>query len=613
LREEVTKLVEAHMTTKDKLAGMTVAVTRNGKLLLTAGFGHADIEKGRLMLPTHRSALGSTTKATVTVPTAFKVLQSKGMDPKTKRVYGPSGVLGTAYDDDMQIGIARHTPIAAIAIDPEDRVHAYYTDGTVSSGSTSDLDQYIKPREYKLPPGKRPVDIRSIAFASDGRAIVWYENGTVSIGTITELDRHLKLPVGDEEKDTVKFPPGKSMSHVVGIGIAKSNDRVYVLYEDSTVSSGTLKDFTVHGSKDFDPGPGRKAWQIRDIEISKEGRFYAWFIDDKASSGNSQKLDAHHAPYAYSFPARPDAPDWKAWYGDITLQHLFDHRAGFTRSGDELAAAKMFGTDEADLTYRKVHEHFLRTRKLLDPPGAVEHYSNQGPGLVGHMLEVLTGTPFRQCVRSFHLDPLGLGSDVVPMGATYGPCISIEYEQSGGGLKPRAAKASGLGLAAGGYRASAQSVAKIMASADSKYTDAELDAMGWFRGERGKLWHNGAGAGGMSFAVMFPAGFTSLSGLKLGGIHVVIAVNTGGDVGALSGLADKIALAVPGAGVPKPGQCAELRAKRQALDSEIEDLEQALQTASPGAKGPLAAQIKALQDKRKAVHDQAVAIDCCDP
>jgi CubicO group peptidase (beta-lactamase class C family) len=47
----------------------------------------------------------------------------------------------------------------------------------------------------------------------------------------------------------------------------------------------------------------------------------------------------------------PKSAQWKEWYEKITIQHLLDHKAGFTRSGDEEGAAEMFHVSEEELTY----------------------------------------------------------------------------------------------------------------------------------------------------------------------------------------------------------------------------------------------------------------------
>lgn len=549
---KVDALVVEHRDATDyKLPGLTIAVTRRGRLLLTAGHGYADVEHKKPMQPGLRTLIGSVTKACITGPTAFKLLAAK-KDASSHKLYGATGVLGLGFDADMKLAARRYTPIVAIALDAEDRTVAWYTDGTVSVGTSADLDARAKPQTFALPPGKRPVDIRSIAFDSKGRAHVWYDDGLHTIGTSTELDAYLKIPELPEDRVPVVFPRGRSMLGVVGIGIAKSNDHVYVWYDDAKVSSGTTTDFSLYSKpQPFDPGAGKQAHEIRDVEIGTNNHVYAWFADGEVSVGMSDKLDRYHGAYKYTWPSRPAGPDWQSWYSQITLQNLLDHKAGFTREGDDDAAARMFGVDADDVTYEQIHRHFLRTRKLLEAPGTISHYSNHSFGLWTLIIPQLTGESYKDCAEELHLGPLGLKDDVVPQTGVNGPADSLDYDFDTD-LHVVLVKRgpSTVGLAAGGWRACAESLARIMVSLDGKYSDTELDSMGWRVGVRGNLAHGGSLSGGIAFVTMYPEGYTSTGGVNLGGIHVALAANGQGSSKDLESLAGHIALAVAEAGVP---------------------------------------------------------------
>lgn len=630
LQEKVDSLVKQYMsTTARKLPGLTVAVTQGGRLLLTAGYGFADIENARPMTPSTRTLIGSVTKATITGPCAFMAATAADAHKTDQKVYGAAGVLGTTYDADNQLGVKRFTPIVAIAIDPQNHIHAWYADRTVSVGTSADLDQRAKPQPYKLPSGKRPVDIRSIAFASDGRAHVWYDDGTRSIGTATDLFAHEYIPPivdGADNPELTALPPGKAMSHVVGIGIAKSNDHVYVWYEDSTVSSGTTKDFGAYlDPTPFSPGAGKKAYEIRDLEIASNNHVYAWFADGEASSGTSRKLDQYIAPYKYTWPARPAAPAWQSFYENITIQHVLDHKAGFTNSADAEGAMKMFDTDEAHLTYELVHKHSRRTGKLLAAPGTEWHYSNQGFGMLSLVIEKLTGKTYREYASNVYLASLGLSAEVIPHAGTPGPCDALDYDyDAGGGFVAQKRPASTVGLAAGGWRASAQSLAWIMKSLASNYSHEEVNKMGWEEQARGKLDKGGSLTGGRAYVVMYPDGYATTEGVSLSRVHVALAANILGDGSEFTRLAGEIALAVAASGVPwtfdlwqsdqvaKPGRCGQLRAKLRGLATEIGHLQAELKEAVPGAKGALAIEIKKLHVQQDALRKQAAAIDCCD-
>ena len=72
----------------------------------------------------------------------------------------------------------------------------------------------------------------------------------------------------------------------------------------------------------------------------------------------------------------PNTAKWKEWYEKITMQNLLDHKAGFTRSGDDKGAAEMFNVSVDELTYEQVHRHFLRTRRSISTSLAQELVPN---------------------------------------------------------------------------------------------------------------------------------------------------------------------------------------------------------------------------------------------
>ena len=61
----------------EKLPGVTVAVTRNGKLLMSKGYGYADVPKRKPMLSSMRANIGSVSKAVVTGPAAFQAMKGR--------------------------------------------------------------------------------------------------------------------------------------------------------------------------------------------------------------------------------------------------------------------------------------------------------------------------------------------------------------------------------------------------------------------------------------------------------------------------------------------------------------------------------------------------------
>lgn len=230
------------------------------------------------------------------------------------------------------------------------------------------------------------------------------------------------------------------------------------------------------------------------------------------------------------------AHHWREWYREVTVQHLFDHQAGFTRGGDAKGTAKMFGIPVEERTHELVHRHFLRTRPLLYEPGTRSKYSNHGFGLLALVIEQLTGTPFEEYVREEYLKPRNLHLVVRPTPQHPDSCDSHRYRPTADGDKLMPFKHSAH--AAGGYRASMEGLARLMRRLDEEYTDEELNRMGWFRNRKGRLTHNGllGKGGGTADAKMYPEGYTTSDGIDLSDVHVCVATNTKtntGDVGRL--------------------------------------------------------------------------------
>jgi|GEM_PF-1812903 len=562
LAQQVDALVKQVMQ-DNHIVGMTVAVTKEGRLVLSKGYGYAKANTLE-MLPNMRTRIGSVSKATVTGPVAVKLMEEKGIDSKTQNVYGINGVLNSPfYDFYRHIGTRRFYPILAMAIAPDDKVYTWYVNGKYSIGTSWDLDRYQGLQEFTLPDDQDDqtdyelTDIRAIAISKSNKVYVWYNDATRSIGTPGDLDRY-EAP--DKNKE-VKLPDGKSMLNIVGIAIAKSNDHVYVWYDDGTVSSGTSLDFTkyftgrTYATPSNDPG-GMSRYDIRGIGIASDDHVYVWYSNDKASSGWSRDLDFYRSPYSYSLAAGIEqldgdpAFDRNIWWEQIVLQDLLDHTAGFQRSGDTKGAAQMFGVSEGMLTYGHVHKHFISTRPLRWSPGMNSSYSNHGFGLWTLIVPALSGQSYEDYAVNNYLVPLGLQGKVRPMTASPDELDAYPYNVKNGQPVELSFKDAGLGLAAGGWTASAKSLLWITRNLARTYEVDELDAMGWGKNSKGKLAHDGLIDGGAAYVAMFPEGYISQSGKDLSEVHVALAANTRVSTSALRNLASKIALAVPDSDIP---------------------------------------------------------------
>ncbi|MFC0504741.1 serine hydrolase domain-containing protein [Micromonospora costi] len=88
--------------------------------------------------------------------------------------------------------------------------------------------------------------------------------------------------------------------------------------------------------------------------------------------------------------------------GDLTLRQLLGHASGLQREPDGDWWERAEGVDLATLLSR------VDAGKIAYPPHRSYHYSNLAYGLLGGVLERITGTPWAQLLRERILDPLGM-------------------------------------------------------------------------------------------------------------------------------------------------------------------------------------------------------------
>lgn len=555
------------------VVGMTVAVSKKGRLILSKGYGEAK-RGGTQMKPDMRTRIGSVSKVVATGAAGIKLVNQKGIDPTTKHLYGDDSIFGNhRFSNYMRIGVKRYSPIVAMAIAPDNKVYTWYQNGKVSVGTTSDLDRYQAPRSFILPEGRRVAEIRDIGIARDSTVHVWYNDSSKSVGQSRDLGAYVPKVLDDKGKVVkVRHPAGKSMLNVIGIAIAKSDDHVYAWYDDGTVSSGSSMNFTRYYTNRPYTADVWSRYIIRAMGIASDDHVYTWDSRQypKVQSGSSQDLSKYREPYIYSIPQlQLGENNVQNWYYDITLQNILDHRAGFQKDGDQPGAADMFwGTPDQEtideyLTYEDVHNHFLATRPLRWKPNGGTAYSNHGFGIWTLIIEELSGKTYRDYVSNNFLNPIGVRGDIRPqkVNPDSKDATPYSYNINNGSTDSRPFKDSGLGLAAGGWTAAAQTLLKITDHLDNIYTTHDLQNMGWHRETRGKLHHNGVTGGGTAYVVMFPDGYTSVSGANLSDVHIAIAANTnltGGDeeqsaalARAMDALASRIALEVPQSNVSR--------------------------------------------------------------
>lgn len=552
LESRIIQKIEKEME-DNNIPGMTVAVSKDGRMVLNKGYGLARASgKAVPMKNFMRTKIGSVTKAAITGPTAFKMMEEQGINRKTKRLFfGSNSVFKNTLNSYIFEGRTRFSPIAATAINAQDRVISWYTNGEYSVGTSWDLDYYETQKPFKIPEGKLLTDIRDIGITKDNKVYAWYNDGSRSIGTYNDLGNISVDSEGNPLK--VKFPSGKSMLNVVGIAITKSNSHVYVWYDDGTLSSGYSLNFGYYFKNKNYTLKGGTPYHIRNMGIASDDHIYTWLSNGKVQSGYSRNLAYYKQPYWYTHPyidLTVIGADTYKWYDDITIQDILHHKAGFLRSEDIKGTQEMFSTDDENTTFLDVVKHFLKTRPLKWSPGGSYLYSNFGFGLWGAIFPALTGQSFEEYAINYFLEPLGLVGDVrisTPDNDMYDSCahqyINNEFKVIPDG--------ESRWNPAGGWKASAGSLLRITNHLTNKYSTSELKDMGWGVTSSGIASHNGAITGGMSYVAMFPNGYHSVvTGGDLSNVHIALAANRWSDVGSLMNLANEIAREVPESNIP---------------------------------------------------------------
>jgi CubicO group peptidase (beta-lactamase class C family) len=88
--------------------------------------------------------------------------------------------------------------------------------------------------------------------------------------------------------------------------------------------------------------------------------------------------------------------------GALTIRQLLGHASGLQREPDGAWWERTEGADLATLLAG------LTPAKIAHPPHRVYHYSNLAYGLLGGVLERITGTPWAELLRERLLEPLGM-------------------------------------------------------------------------------------------------------------------------------------------------------------------------------------------------------------
>jgi CubicO group peptidase (beta-lactamase class C family) len=122
------------------------------------------------------------------------------------------------------------------------------------------------------------------------------------------------------------------------------------------------------------------------------------------------------APIAGLFPPAADLPPPAA---RVTVRQLLSHTAGFARGDVDLGKGSRDPDGLAGYTLSTgIHTPFVAE------PGEVYSYSDQGYGLIGYLIERVTGSYFGQAVQELVFEPLGLRA------VCFDPLVAMTYPVS---------------------------------------------------------------------------------------------------------------------------------------------------------------------------------------
>ena len=111
IEADIDQLAQATIV-EDALAGVSISASKDGRLVVSRAYGSANTDEGTPLGPDMQIFMGSTTKALIAGPAVFQAMQDAGLDPATTLLYGPGGLYGNTYDEDIAIGSAdTDTPI----------------------------------------------------------------------------------------------------------------------------------------------------------------------------------------------------------------------------------------------------------------------------------------------------------------------------------------------------------------------------------------------------------------------------------------------------------------------------------------------------------------------
>lgn len=167
------------------------------------------------------------------------------------------------------------------------------------------------------------------------------------------------------------------------------------------VHGGKIVYLKGYGLADFRGGGGVDPTRTLFSMGSLTKLFTATAIEQLYERGQIRSLDDPANRYLRRFQLP------KAFGRDITVRNLLDHRGGFDESIFGLATPVDVPTPITGDQIRK------RLPKVIRPPGQISVYSNVGYGVLGMLVEDVSGLTYRDYVQRNILAPLGMSRSYI--------------------------------------------------------------------------------------------------------------------------------------------------------------------------------------------------------
>ena len=169
------------------------------------------------------------------------------------------------------------------------QVYYWYTDGTVSSGSTVNPVAHRNYYTYAVPENKKIV---AVAIASNDHVYYWYDDNTTSAGTTNNPTKYKGY-----------YSSNRDMKRkLLGVGIAK-NDKVYYWYGGGMTawaSTGTTNNPTKHTNGSYYEAEILKDEYTEPVAVAIDGfydKVFYWYPDGTVSSGTSDDATKYRKHY----------------------------------------------------------------------------------------------------------------------------------------------------------------------------------------------------------------------------------------------------------------------------------------------------------------------------